>query len=313
MGMATEARPKSDAPSVGDIYTENGQKVEVGVFKRNQSVRTDDRGPICVPFLDARVIDYLAAQIKEMVTDKYDCVIMITGRRRIGKSNLGLQIARKVDPNFSIDNVAFHVDNFAQLLDKNPSADPEHGVFPQAFYDEAGFGLFAKDWMHEWVKEVGKCLQVVGKKRNIVYFILPHIKKLVGDIRDEMAYIWIDLDFGWKHERGYGEVYMGTRDKFKQMIWWSPKCCFKYDELNDGFWKEYEGRKDNFISEVASGKYDTNKKSKDAERFNRAVYEMNTMGLSAEEIAARLDIGRATVFRRLAEHKSTIQQGSTSK
>lgn len=306
--------PNDQTPKYIDVlYTENGKEVEVGVINRNQPIRTDQHGVICIPFIDSRALDFLAAQIKEMVQDKYDCVIMITGRRRIGKSNLGLQIARKVDPNFTVDQVSFHVDDFARLLDKNPSADPEHNIYPQAFYDEAGFGLFAKDWMHEWVKEVGKCLQVVGKKRNIVYFILPHIKKLVGDIRDEMAYIWIDLDFGWKHERGYGEVYMGTRDKFKQMIWWSPKCCFKYDELADDFWKEYEKRKDTFIAEVASGKYDLAKKSKDSDKFNRALYELNTMGLSAEEIADRFEIGRATVFRRLADYKSSLEPRDTTK
>lgn len=313
MARMGQGPPNSSVQYVDVLYTENGKEVEVGIINKNQPIRTDQAGEICVPFIDKRALDFLAAQIKEMIQDKYDCVIMITGRRRIGKSNLGLQIARKVDPDFGINQVSFHVDDFARLLDKNPSADPERNIYPQAFYDEAGFGLFAKDWMHEWVKEVGKCLQVVGKKRNIVYFILPHIKKLVGDIRDEMAYIWIDLDFGWKHERGYGEVYMGSRDKFKQMIWWSPKCCFKYDELSDEFWQEYETRKDAFITEVASGKYDTKKKSKDSERFNRAVYELNNLGLSAEEIADKLEVGRATVFRRLAEHKSTLEQETTSK
>ena len=179
--MATTAQDSAnnDIQFIGSIYTENGREIEVGIINEHQPVRIDKQGkPVCVSFLDHRAIDFLAAQMKEMVDDKYDCVTMITGRRRIGKSNLGLQIARKVDPEFSVSNVAFHVDTFAQLLDQNPSADPENGLYPQAFYDEAGFGLFAKDWMHNWVKEVGKCLRVVGKKRNICYFILPHIKKL---------------------------------------------------------------------------------------------------------------------------------------
>lgn len=310
--MATDSASDDTSRAVDVIYTENGREIEVGVINRNQPVKTDKRGVICVPFLDHRAMDYLAAQIKEMVDDKFDCIIMITGRRRIGKSNLGIQIARRVDPEFSLDNVAFHVDDFSQLLDKNPTADPAKGVYPQVLYDEAGFGLFAKDWMHNWVKEVGKCLQVVGKKRNICFFILPHIKKLVGDIRDEMAYIWIDLDFGYKHERGYAEVYTGTRNKHKQLIWWNPKCCFKYEELSDEFWTEYEHRKDEFISEVASGKYDASKKDKDTLRFNRAIYELKRTGLTADEIAERLEIGRATVFRRLAEFKSTVENGGTT-
>lgn len=287
---------------LGVMRTENGKEVEVGVIEENAPIRVDKHGTIYIPFIDDRALDYLAAQIKEMIVDEFDCVLMITGRRRIGKSNLGLQIARKVDPTFSMDSVAFHVDDFAALLDKNPSADPGAGKFPQAFYDEAGFGLFAKDWMHQWVKEVGKCLQVVGKKKNVCYFILPHIKKLVGDIRDEMAYIWIDIDFKYKHERGYAEVYMGVRDKHKQLIWWNPKCCFKYQELQGEFWDAYERKKDQFIDEIASGRFDKGHKSKDADRLNAVMLYLHNQGMSFRDIGKRVSLDHAQVIRRLQKH-----------
>jgi len=289
------------------LHTENGKEVEVGVIARNAPIYVDKHGMAFVPFIDDSVLDFLAAQVKEMVEDKFDCVVMITGRRRIGKSNLGIQIARKVDPNFGINSIALHVDEFSELLKKNPSADPAANIFPQAFYDEAGFGLFAKDWMLTWVKEVGKCMQVIGKKRNIVYFILPHIKKLVGDIRDEMAYIWIDLDFKYKHERGYGEVYTGVRNKHKQLIWWSPKCCFKYTEFTGPLWIEYEKKKDQFIDDVAAGKFDSGKASKESERFNRALYELHKTGLTFEEIGERFDMNKSTISRRLADFNLNVE------
>ena len=299
---------QSDEEYIDVLTTENGTEVEVGVYNRNQTIRRDKYGEICVPFVDARAINYIAAQIREMIQDRYDCIVMITGRRRIGKSNLGLQIARKVDPvHFTLHHVAFHVDGFSNLLNENPPANPDEGMYPQAFYDESGYGLFAKDWMHEWVKNVGKALQVVGKKQNTCYFILPHIKKLVGDIRDEMAYFWIDVDFGIQHTRGYAEVYKGVRNKHKQAIWWNPKCCFKYDELNDEFWQEYEKMKDKFIDDVASGKYDMKEKMKDADKFNQALYDLTKLGKSADDLAEEYGMHRATVYRRLAEHKSTLE------
>jgi len=294
----------------GILKTENGQDVRVGVIAKNAPIRTDRHGTICVSFIDARVIDFIAAQVKELIGDGFDCIIMITGRRRIGKSNLAIQIARKVDEKFSIDSVAFHIDDFRNLVNTNPHADPKAGLFPQVLYDEAGFGLFSKDWMHEWVKEAGKCLQVVGKKQNIIYFILPHAKKLVGDIRDEMAYFWIDLDFKYKHERGYGEIYTGLRDKFKQLIWWVPKCCFKFDELADDFWVEYEKRKDAFIDAVAAGKYDAKSSTtnKDSERLGRAIIRLQKVGIGIDELTSELDMGRATIYRRIAECKQNQKQ-----
>lgn len=299
----------SEPKYIDCLHTDNGKKVPVNVIARNAPVYTDKYGEVYVPFIDDTVLDFLAAQVKEWIEDKFDCVIMITGRRRIGKSNLAIQIAQRVDARFATDSIAFHVDEFSDLLNKNPSADPEANVWPQALYDEAGFGLFAKDWMLTWVKEVGKCMQVIGKKRNIVYFILPHIKKLVGDIRDEMATIWIDLDFKYKHERGYGEVYTGTRNKHKQLIWWTPKCCFKYKELQGQIWIDYEARKDQFIDDVAAGKYDTGKiASKEMEKTNRAMHKLHEGGLSLEEIGAAYDMNKSTVSRRLADYRANITE-----
>ena len=307
--MMAQEQSEDEERYVDFLTTENGTEVEVGVYNSRQEIRSDQKGHVCVPFVDHRAIDYIAAQIREMIEDRYDCIVMLTGRRRIGKSNLGLQIARKVDPKFTLEHVAFHVDDFSHLLNTNPPADPKNGVYPQALYDESGYGLFAKDWMHEWVKEVGKALQVVGKKQNTCYFILPHLKKLVGDIRDEMAFFWIDVDFGIKHKRGYAEVYKGNRNKFKQAIWWNPKCCFKYDELDDEFWQAYEKLKDQFINDVASGKYEMGKTAKDTERFNRALFKLTQHGESADDLADEFGIGRSTVYRRLTTHKSTIGNG----
>lgn len=308
---ATSLGPSDeDVQYLGVLRTENGTEVEVGVIAEHAPIRVDKRGVIYVSFVDHRVLDFLAAQIKEMIQDKFDCIVMITGRRRIGKSNLGLQIAQKVDPRFNLESVAFHIDEFSSLLDRNPEADPTAGLFPQAFYDEAGFGLFAKDWMHEWVKEVGKCLQVVGKKKNVCYFILPHIKKLVGDIRDEMAYIWIDIDFKYKHERGYGEVYTGVRDKHKQLIWWNPKCCFKYRELSGEFWDAYEQKKNAFIRDVASGRFDKGKGAKDSTRLDQILYELHRSGLSYEDLERRSGLPRSTIHRRVTSFKSNLPNPS---
>ena len=95
------------------------------------------------------------------------------------------------------------------------------------------------------------------------------------------------------------------RNKHKQLIWWTPKCCFKYDELQDDFWKAYELKKDQFISDVASGKYDVSQNTKDADRFSKAIYELKKLGRSPNEIADMFGVHQATVYRRLADHNSS--------
>ena len=283
------------------LMTENGREVEVGVLAPKIVVRSDKKGYIYVPFLDERVIDYIAALIEEMVQDGFDCIVMITGKRRTGKSTLGAQIARKVDPAFSVKNVAFRVEAFSDVLNENAYADPANGVYPQALYDEAGHGLYSKEWMSLWVRNLVKCLEVIGMKQEVCYFILPHMKKLTGDIRDEMAHIWIDVDTKYKHERGYAELYMGIRNKFEQSIWWNPKCAFKFNEMNDPWWTEYQEKKRNFVNEIAAEKLTNTNQSKIDDRLAQVLGIMHRDGLSYRDIEAKYQIPRQTISRLISE------------
>jgi len=284
------------------LPTENGVEVELGVIAPRIKVFSNKKGSLYVPFLDERVIDYVVALIKEMVQDGFDCIVMITGRRRTGKSTLGLQIARKVSPSFSLDSVSFRVENFSEILDKNPYADPAQGIYPQAFLDEAGHGLYSKEWMAIWQRNLVKCLQIIGMKNQVCYFILPHMRKLTGDIRDEMAHIWIDVDTKYKHERGYAELYMGERNKFEQSIWWKPKCAFKFNELRDDFWAGYEEKKKAFVNEIAAEKIHTTHVSKDAQRLDALMATLHEDGMQFKEIGKKLDLSEQRVCNRVNQH-----------
>lgn len=287
------------------LKTENGKEVEIGVLAPKVVVRSDKKGYIYVPFLDERTIDYIAALIFEMVNDGFDCIVMITGRRRTGKSTLGAQIARKVDPDFPVKNVAFRVEAFSEILESNPFADAAKGILPQALYDEAGHGLYSKEWMALWVRNLVKCLEVIGMKQEVCYFILPHMKKLTGDIRDEMCHIWIDVDTKYKHERGYAELYMGIRNKFDQSIWWNPKCAFKFNELEDEWWAEYTAKKMAFVNEIAAEKIDSNQTSKDAERLDVVMSKMHRQNVSFKDIGEQFDLSESQVCRRVNRHQSS--------
>jgi len=280
------------------LCTLHGHWVPLKVHAAKHTVRLDKLGPVEVPFFDDSAIDYIAATIRERIKDGFDSIVMITGARRTGKSTLGLQIARKVSPSFDLDSIAFRVEDFSEVLNKNPYADPSHDVWPQAFLDEAGHGLYSKEWMSLWQRNLVKCLEVIGMKKQVCYFILPHMQKLTGDVRDEMAHIWIDVDT-WGFKRGYAEVYMGTRNKFKQSIFWQCEAVFKFDELKGEFWTKYEDKKRLFIDEIAAEKIATVKVSKDTERLNKLIADVYRRGISAPEIAEKIGVTDQTIYDRL--------------
>lgn len=283
------------------MRTENGQDIPVGVLAPRVPIWTDRKGRRFIPFLDSSAIDFIVAQIVELIEDKFDCIVMISGARRKGKSTLGMQIARKVSSKFSVDDIAFRLEDFSSILEKNPYADPAKGVLPQAFLDEAGVGLYSKEWMAIWQRNLVKCLEVIGIKRQICYFILPHAKKLTGDIRDEMASLWIDVDTKYKHERGYAELYTGVRDKFKQSIWWKPKFAFKFNSLEgDPFFDAYELKKKAFVDEIAAKKQEA-EKEKSVSQIHDLILRKREAGKSVKQIHEETGLARQTIYNHLSQ------------
>jgi hypothetical protein len=208
-----------------------------------------------------------------------------------------------VDAGFGLPCVSFRVEDFSEILNNNPYADPAHNLFPQAFLDEAGHGLYSKEWMSIWQRNLVKCLQIIGMKNQVCYFILPHMRKLTGDIRDEMAHIWIDVDTKYKHERGYAELYMGSRNKFEQSIWWKPKCAFKFNDLDDEFWLGYEEKKKAFVNEIAAEKISSSHNTKDAERLNTLMSLLHDQGMNLDEIGKPLGLTKGRICQRINQSK----------
>jgi hypothetical protein len=129
------------------------------------------------------------------------------------------------------------------------------------------------------------------------------MRKLTGDVRDEMAHIWIDVDTKYKHERGYAELYMGQRNKFEQSIWWTPKCAFKFNVLEDEFWASYEDKKRAFVNEIAAEKLDKGKTSKDAERLNSLMTFIHEQGINLKDIGSQIGLTEGRICQRINDSK----------
>lgn len=228
-----------------------GRVVEVGVIADSYVIGGNRKGQQSVPIYDHRIIEYIVEKAKNRVKHKFDCPILIAGPRRTGKSTTGIDIARKLDPNFTVDHIAFRLDDFREILRGLPAADPENGIYPVALLDEAGTSLYKLDYMQKMQKEMVKIFQVIGKKRLTMVMCLPHRNFLTRDIREQM-YIWIQtrtLD----EERGFAELREGVDNIWNLDLYWKPLCGFVYNELDDPFWHEYERKKDAFIDEFSSG------------------------------------------------------------
>lgn len=237
-----------------DVLLEaNEKKIRVGMIQDNYEIGHLRFKKQIVPIYDKRIHSYIGEKAKEWVNKKFDCPILIVGKRRRGKSLNGACIARKVDEDFPLDNVAFRLDGFREMLNKLPRANPKKGLYPVAIYDEAGVDLYSKDWQRRFVKEMVKVFQIIGKKRIVMIFCLPHRNLLVGDLRESMQY-WIAVKTV-DQERGFAELREASENEniWQLKSFWKPLCGYHFEEVQDKWWTEYEKVKDDFIDDYCNG------------------------------------------------------------
>lgn len=227
----------------------NGKKIPVGRIMKNYEIGRMKSHKQVVSVYDMRIHNWLAEKAKQRVNHKWDCPILIVGRRRTGKSLNAACIARKVDPDFPIENVAFRLEDFRNILNNLAPADPANGFYPVAVYDESGVDLYSKDWQRRSVKEMVKIFEIIGMKRITMIFNLPHRNLLVGDLRESMQY-WIAVKT-LDEERGFAELREAAENEniWQLKSFWKPLCGYHFEEVADKWWTEYERAKHDFIDD----------------------------------------------------------------
>lgn len=142
-----------------------------------------------------------------------------TGR---GKSWAGLCLAETLDPNFSIDQVAFTPIEFLELVKSN-----EYGKGSFIVFDEAGVGISNRDWYSEVNKQVGFVLDTWRNQNRGAIFTLPSLggldKKALGRLHGYIDMKGIDYEEG----NSLGKYYNIVQDT------WSGQIYRKFPELRE--------------------------------------------------------------------------------
>ena len=272
----------------------------VGRVTNRYQIGFDKKGPILVPFYDERFVGYLAERFKYLVRDGYDVVLMVTGKRRRGKSNLINAVHLAVDPNFPVENVAFTLDDFFERYAANPFADPENGVYPQVAADESGFAMNARNWMESTQRHLEQKIEIGGIKRQICSLTLPHRKKLDSAIREDMAAYTLHVTL-FEGQRGMAIFREGIENEFEQEMYWPPQAVFRFLPLkvtHPDWWARYEARKIGWVNEtLGSGKVEESARMRQlTDQRNRALKELyKVTHESHRDIARRVDMPVSTV------------------
>ncbi len=273
---------ESEKPIRQKMQTPYGQWVPVKILAK--ITLPGPYKPYRVPALDESGIQFLAQCIKDQVDAGKNCNILLTGEPGVGKSTLMAHLVRTIDPAFSIDNIAFTLEDFDRIYSENPAGGD--GVYPQVVMDEAAHSIYSLDFMNREQKLIVKNLTTTRIKRQIVYFCAPAMRYVNAHVRLFIHY-WIHL---WQPRvdlQGFARVRDAPpqlQSEFQRDRLWIPRFTLLFPQISDEWWEQYEQKKLEFVSKalsdgvsVLSEKYEN--------RLREAIEKLHSAGWTYQQIA----------------------------
>jgi len=120
-------------------------------------------------------------------------VILIVGKPGSGKSYTALRIAELIDKNFTLDNVVYSPAEFIRLV-------KELNEGRVIVFDEAGVGVYSRDWQNKINKAFAKLIQILRYKCLGIIFTTPHALFLDKAVRILFDYILLVEGFNRSEE-----------------------------------------------------------------------------------------------------------------
>ncbi|MFX0208185.1 MAG: hypothetical protein ACFFDT_19530 [Candidatus Hodarchaeota archaeon] len=132
--------------------------------------------------IDSGIYPILSLECKRRVKNKESCVICVVGEAGIGKSMMGIQIARNIDKRFGIDQIVFTHSEYCKELQRSYNGKSIFGL--PIVFDEPSYAMGKR----EWYKEINQALvKTIESQRFLVRpLIIPiiNINLLDKTLRD---------------------------------------------------------------------------------------------------------------------------------
>lgn len=163
----------------------------------------------------------------------FDCVLLVDGRERVGKSNSAKAIAgflaEKLKRKMSADNIVFDVEEMSRL-----AANTKKNIF---IWDEAALGGLSTSWHDKAQQKFIQILMTCGKYNHVYIVVVPSFSRLNSylalDRSNALIRCYAKTHKTGRIERGMFAVYNKTSksimyaiEKNKQRIT-MPKAAYR--------------------------------------------------------------------------------------
>jgi hypothetical protein len=182
--------------------------------------------------MDDKLAAFLDKKVKQSLSFKdKDYVMLIDGYEGSGKSTLGQQIGRFVDPNLNLSRICMTADEFKDAINNSPKDSC-------VIYDEAVTGMSAGDSISK-VGKVLKALMMQMRQKNLfVIIIIPSVFEL-----NKYSVLSRARSFFHVYEnKGMRGFYVGYNQKDLKNLYLKGKQFHTYNVrsyFNGRFWGKY--------------------------------------------------------------------------
>lgn len=252
-------------------------------------------------------IQLIIDEIKKAQDNNFDRVILLTGGERDGKSTLAAHLATRLG-NIKPRNVAFTAVGFLKGL--NEAED-----FGVTWMDEGARGMYSRDAMTKFNKQLTKAFTQIGIKKLVSVICLPHRELLDLHLRERRVHYW-----GSVVTKGYQRGYVKWRiagkpnrradeqripkhgNEWSINTYWEPLFVMRFPVFreNNGFkWEEYETwKRENLGGFFEESTRDESPK-KAITSLTKAIHWMKKEGFDVGDIAEKTGLSEPSVYRYL--------------
>lgn len=212
--------------------------------------------------------------------------LVFVGETGSGKSFSALSLAEKVDPNFSVDNVVFTIEQFMAKLNSRPPAGTV------IVFDEAGLEISNKEWHDMQIIIFGKTAQSMRYRGIMVFYTVPRLPFIDSTTRQ-----LIQLLLESTGERGTMKPFLirPSSDRNDNRPWYVyPKMTitdkdertlmYEYRAMvfpmpPKSLYVPYEAKKDEYLTGVFTGMEESLRKMREAKEERTVTVEQYEMGV----------------------------------
>lgn len=231
-----------------------------------------------------------------------DMILAYVGNEGTGKSTIALQTALTIDQNFSVNNIAFDIDEFLLIVQKAKQYDV-------VIFDEAVMGLYAKDGQKNTTVEIEKLLTTYRWKNLFVILCIPDILMLTPyfrgrRVRGMVRTILMKNNDTGELDKGFFKYYSQTKIKAikrdintRRTMWPLPNFDGRFCKMPDDnpHWVEY--------LKMKKGRSTHKKVNKKMIKEMQKRQELMANSYSKGDIARMNNVSMHTVNRWLKEYK----------